>query len=125
MKTVARRQSSSPSPKKDPQTVIRRAIRNRLDGALSFLEMVNDDFPLDAIAELVAKGGWRREGTTVDARIADDQAIMAALPEDFQLRFRRYVDGLEDQRQSYAEAGYLIGLEVARGVRQLPGGGAR
>ncbi|MGE0450224.1 MAG: hypothetical protein AB7Q29_11650 [Vicinamibacterales bacterium] len=110
------------SKKKSTQPPIEETIREyaqqRIDAAVSFHEIVGSgELGLDALAEELLDRD-REAGANCD-RVDhnDDERLREALPEALQEMFRRYVDAVEGMQVYYAEAGYMLGLEVAAALK--------
>ena len=102
----------------------REAVRHRLESAIDFHEFIGDGaIALDELARAIQREDVRAGANVRPVNHEDDAALQNALPtEALRTRFRNYVDALQGECLYYAEAGYELGLEVAREMQRLAGG---
>ena len=107
----------------DPLVALRRQLRDRLGDAVTYAQMIGDsDIEIGNLAEHLERLDIKAGANIEPLDQADYHAVCAALPKELRGRLVRYTDGLDGRSMYYAEAGYELGLAVARELNRLSGG---
>jgi hypothetical protein len=109
-----------------PRPTVEQRVRDyaieQVECALSFESLAaGNGLDLDELAKDLLERDRRAGANVHHVKVDEDSVLRQSLPEDLQMRFRNYVDSIEGMALYFAQAGYILGLEVGKRL----GGGVR